>query len=145
MRELNSAEIAVVAGGSAVQDPNNPWWQLDKAEPKGPTTGGGITPEMCMAEVGSVATTVGTILGGMAGAGASVYGCAPSVLGGPGVAAACTTGVIGTAGVVGGQLADGFASGVCSGVTQSLTGPGTQHQSFMDQMNAGTWPMNNTL
>ena len=140
MRELNSAEIAGVAGGSAVQDPNNPWWQLDKAGQSGR-----ITPEMCMAEVGSTATTIGTILGGMAGAGASVYGCAPSVLGGPGVAAACATGVIGTAGVVGGQLADGFASGVCSGVTQSLTGPGTQHQSFMDQMNAGTWPMNNTL
>ena len=30
MRELNSAEIAGVAGGSAIQDPNNPWFQLDK-------------------------------------------------------------------------------------------------------------------
>ena len=30
MRELNSAEIAGVAGGSVIQDPNNPWFQLDK-------------------------------------------------------------------------------------------------------------------
>ena len=69
MREVSSAEIAVVAGGSAVQDPNNPWWQLDKAEPKGPTTegivGAGLMSAVCAGTggVGAVLCGVATYIG----------------------------------------------------------------------------------
>ena len=72
MRELNLSEIAGVAGGSAVQDPNNPWWQLDKAEPKGPTTEGkgptteGIVGAGLMSAVCAGTGGVGAVLCGVA-------------------------------------------------------------------------------